>query len=297
MRLEAWLWVAATHPISDLKFMISVDTSLTGNLVDINGVNTRCLKCAINHYCTYNNQKYLIPIDLIVPNSYPYMDPILYIRPPTGMKFFTSEILGSKIVPIPNLVDSTGRITYFLVNNIKNVRFSDSSHPDHSRSVFRFSRQMLRHLLPYLQRSSSPVFNSALFSLPLDSSSNAAPRFILASPPNSTRRRVLSPPSLTTRKSRRSPIPSGVASSGLWVRRSPSRSKRKPAAAFWRRCKAPSRRCGSKTSNSKKRQTLGRLFTQHDSVSGTYGQLQKQGGSRSDDLRNAFVFGSQNQHM
>ena len=39
------------------------------------------------------------------------------------------------------------------------------------------------------------------------------------------------------------------------------------------------------------------LFTQHDTVAKTYGELQRAGDARSDDLRNAFVFGSQNQRM
>ena len=39
------------------------------------------------------------------------------------------------------------------------------------------------------------------------------------------------------------------------------------------------------------------LFTQHETVAKTYGQLQREGDARSDDLRNAFVFGSQNQRM
>ena len=103
--------------------MISVATVLATYGIDINNMNTRCLKCSINHYCTYYNQKYLIPIDLFVPNSFPYMDPILYIRPPAGIAFHLLSILGSKVVPVPNVVDAEGRIIYILVSNLKNVPF------------------------------------------------------------------------------------------------------------------------------------------------------------------------------
>ena len=145
--------------------MISVATVLATYRIDINNMNTRCLKCSINHYCTYYNQKYLIPIDLFVPNSFPYMDPILYIRPPAGIAFPLLSILGSKVVPVPNVVDAEGRIIYILVSNLKNVPFPLSLNPDSAQSVFLLSRQLFRHLLPHLQRSHPAVPLSALSSI------------------------------------------------------------------------------------------------------------------------------------
>lgn len=142
--------------------MISVATVLAPYRIDINNMNTRCLKCSINHYCTYYNQKYLIPIDLFVPNSFPYMDPILYIRPPAGIAFPTLSIIGSKIVPVPNVVDAEGRIIYILVSNLKNVPFPISLNPDYAHSIFLFPGQLLRVLLPHLQRSHPAVPSSAL---------------------------------------------------------------------------------------------------------------------------------------
>ena len=169
--------------------MISVATVLATYRIDINNMNTRCLKCSINHYCTYYNQKYLIPIDLFVPNSFPYMDCILYIRPPAGIAFPLLSIIGSKIVPVPNVVDAEGRITYILVSNLKNVPFPLSLNPDPAQSIFLFSRQLFRHLLPHLQRSRPAVPLSALSSS-VDSSTNAASFSTLVLLPNSTNRSV-----------------------------------------------------------------------------------------------------------
>lgn len=195
-------------------------------------MNTRCLKCSINHYCTYYNQKYLIPIDLFVPNSFPYMDPILYIRPPAGIAFPLLSIIGSKIVPVPNVVDAEGRITYILVSNLKNVPFPLSLNPDPAQSIFLLSRQLFRHLLPHLQRSHPAVPRSA-FSSSVDSSTNAASFSTPVLLPSSTNQSVFSIfESLSAEKAAEAKsllVPLTSSSDRLVVHREANRSLRRRA--------------------------------------------------------------------
>lgn len=205
--------------------------------ININNMNTRCLKCSINHYCTYYNQKYLIPIDLFVPNSFPYMDPILYIRPPAG----------SKVVPVPNVVDAEGRIIYILVSNLKNITLSQF-----------FSS------LDSCFATCFPICNDPIPQLINQCSELLYPRF--AAKFDESKQKAAEAKSLLSSIEKQTEVCDGVLE-----------TLRSSVATL-------------QTQNKQ-------LKEKHDTVAKTYGELQREGDARSDDLRNAFVFGSPNQRM
>ncbi|KNB45143.1 hypothetical protein JH06_1265 [Blastocystis sp. subtype 4] len=75
----------------------------------INGINDICIICSFRHQCSWGGNVYAFPIDLIIPRTFPMTAPEFYIRPEPG----------SRIFPIPNVVDESGKIISYLVQNLR----------------------------------------------------------------------------------------------------------------------------------------------------------------------------------
>lgn len=52
---------------------------------------------------------YVFPMELIIPRTFPMIAPDLFIRPEPG----------SRVFPIPNVVDESGKIISYLVQNLR----------------------------------------------------------------------------------------------------------------------------------------------------------------------------------
>ncbi|KAK8821168.1 hypothetical protein WA538_005797 [Blastocystis sp. DL] len=76
--------------------------------VVLNGVNEICLICSFRDQCQWGANMYSLPMDLIIPRTFPERPPELYIIPDSG----------SRIFPIPNVINDNGKIVFYLINNL-----------------------------------------------------------------------------------------------------------------------------------------------------------------------------------